>query len=173
VVGDEESASTCFSIGADAWLPRAVGLNVIAAQVLAALKAPRPPRPEPTLGAGRLRMDVAARRVDVDGRELALKPREFDLLKVLLENRGMALSRARILAGAWGTRFVGEPKTVDVHVAWLRPKLEGSGLRVTTLRGVGYRLDALEPAGQAPVMAIVSTISATDSHSSIVASRRS
>src|SRR5205807_8591485 len=45
---------------------------------------------------------------------------------------------------AWGTRFVGEPKTVDVHVAWLRPKLEGSKVRVTTLRGIGYRLDVLE-----------------------------
>jgi DNA-binding response OmpR family regulator len=73
-----------------------------------------------------------------------MTPREFDLLRVLMENVGVVLSRDRILAGAWGSRFVGEPKTVDVHVAWLRPKLEGSGLRVTTLRGVGYRLDVLE-----------------------------
>ena len=57
---------------------------------------------------------------------------------------GVALSRDRILASAWGTRFVGEPKTVDVHVAWLRPKLEGSQVRVTTLRGIGYRLDVLQ-----------------------------
>jgi len=59
-------------------------------------------------------------------------------------NRGVVLSRDRILAAAWGTRFVGEPKTVDVHIAWLRPKLEGSQLRITTLRGIGYRLDVLE-----------------------------
>ncbi|TMF49498.1 MAG: hypothetical protein E6I21_11380, partial [Chloroflexi bacterium] len=59
---------------------------------------------------------------------------------------GTVLSRDRILAAAWGPRFVGEPKTVDVHVAWLRPKLEASGVRITTLRGIGYRLDELERA---------------------------
>jgi len=93
---------------------------------------------------GRLRLDAGARRAEVDGRELQMTPREFDLLRVLVENRGVVLSRDRILAGAWGPRFVGEPKTVDVHVAWLRPKLDQSGIRVTTLRGVGYRLDVLD-----------------------------
>jgi DNA-binding response OmpR family regulator len=131
-------------MGADAWLPQGVGLNVIAAQARAALKAPTRERAFAIIQAGRLRMDVAGRRVHLDGREVSLKPREFELLKVLLDNQGTALSRERILAGAWGTRFVGEPKTVDVHMAWLRPKLDGSGVRVTTLRGVGYRLDVLD-----------------------------
>ena len=99
---------------------------------------------ESTRKAGRLKLDAGARRVEVDGRELQLSPREFSLLEVFVSHQGVVLSRDRILAAAWDSGFVGEPKTVDVHVAWLRPKLEGSGLRVTTLRGIGYRLDVLE-----------------------------
>ena len=88
-------------------------------------------------------LDAEARRARIGLRELELSPREFDLLRVLSVNAGKALSRDRILGAAWQAGFVGEPKTVDVHIAWLRQKLDGSGLRVTTLRGVGYRLDIL------------------------------
>lgn len=148
VGGDEGVAVTCLTMGADAWLPAGSGARLIGAQIRARLKGDTARATRDALEAGRVRMDVAARTVVVDGAELRLKPREFDLLKVLLQNSGVALSRDRILAGAWGARFVGDPKTVDVHVAWLRPKLEDSGLRVTTLRGMGYRLDVLEDRGQ-------------------------
>ena len=138
---DERVAATCLAMGADAWLPAGSTSNLIAAQVQALLRKASPAPSRTRLGAGRLRLDSSARRAEVDGREIQLAPREFDLLQVLLMNRGVVLSRDRILAAAWGTRFVGEPKTVDVHIAWLRPKLEGSQLRITTLRGIGYRLD--------------------------------
>jgi len=141
---DERVAATCLAMGANAWLPAGSGLNLIAAQVQALLRKPAPAPSRTILEAGRLRLDSGSRRAEVDGRELQLAPREFDLLHALLMHRGVVLSRDRILAAAWGTRFVGEPKTVDVHVAWLRPKLEGSKVRVTTLRGIGYRLDVLE-----------------------------
>lgn len=145
VVGpDERLAATCLEIGADAWLPSGIALGLVCAQVRALLRKRVSDRLESVIEVGRLRLDASARRAEVEGRELQMKPREFDLLRVLVENRGVALSRDRILAGAWGSRFVGEPKTVDVHVAWLRPKLDRSGLRVTTLRGVGYRLDVLD-----------------------------
>ena len=145
VVGvDERVAATCLAIGADAWLPSGSPVGLVSAQVRALLRKPVPARLDAVIEVGRLRLDANARRVEVGARELQMTPREFDLLRVLLENKGVVLSRDRILAGAWGSRFVGEPKTVDVHVAWLRPKLEQSGLRVTTLRGVGYRLDVLE-----------------------------
>jgi DNA-binding response OmpR family regulator len=97
------------------------------------------------LTAGKVLIDAAERRATLNGRQMELSPREFELLRVMAENRGKALSRDRILAAAWGPRFVGEPKTVDVHVAWLRQKLDGSGLRVTTMRGLGYRLDVMPP----------------------------
>jgi arsenate reductase len=145
VIGaSERVAATCLAIGADAWLPSDSSMGLVVAQVRALLRKPVPARLNAVIEIAGLRLDPAARRAQVDGRDLQMTPREFDLLKVLVENRGVALSRDQILAGAWGSRFVGEPKTVDVHVAWLRPKLELSGIRVTTLRGVGYRLDVLD-----------------------------
>jgi arsenate reductase len=145
VIGaDERVAATCLAIGADAWLPADSSLGLVGAQVRALLRKPVTTRLNAVIEIAGLRLDPAARRAHVEGRELQMTPREFDLLRILLENKGVALTRDQILAGAWGARFVGEPKTVDVHVAWLRPKLELSGIRVTTLRGVGYRLDVLE-----------------------------
>ncbi|MEO6798108.1 MAG: winged helix-turn-helix domain-containing protein [Candidatus Dormibacter sp.] len=142
--GDEIQAVTCLNLGADVWLPVATSTSVIAAQ-LSRLMLARRDRPASTalIAAGNVVIDMAERRVTLHGRELDLAPREYELLRVMAENAGKALSRDRILAAAWGPRFVGEPKTVDVHVAWLRQKLEGSGLRVTTLRGLGYRLDVI------------------------------
>jgi len=143
---DQAVAATCLGMGADAWLPSGSAMNLVAAQVLAMLakRALSPPRTH--LKVGRIELNLEARRAHVQDRELPLTPREFDLLNVFLLNEGTVLSRDRILAAAWGPRFVGEPKTVDVHVAWLRPKLEASGVRITTLRGIGYRLDELERA---------------------------
>jgi len=144
VVGaDEHVAATCLAIGADAWLPPGSSAKLVCAQLRALMRKRVVRRWETVLEVGRLRLDAGARRAEVEGREIQMTPREFDLLRVLVENKGVVLSRDRILAGAWGSRFVGEPKTVDVHMAWLRPKLERSGIRVTTLRGVGYRLDVL------------------------------
>ena len=145
VVGaDERVAATCLAIGADAWLPSESASRLVCAQVRALLRKRVTGRVDAVIEVGRLRLDAGARRAEVEGRELQMTPREFDLLRVLVESKGLVLSRDRILAGAWGPRFVGEPKTVDVHIAWLRPKLDGSGIRVTTLRGVGYRLDVLD-----------------------------
>jgi arsenate reductase len=145
IVGpDTQVAATCLAIGADAWLPSGSAPALVCAQVRALLRKRSAPGLAAVVQVGRLRLDAAARRAEVEGQELQMTPREFDLLRVLAENKGVVMSRDRILAGAWGPRFVGEPKTVDVHVAWLRPKLEGSGIRVTTLRGVGYRLDVLD-----------------------------
>lgn len=143
VGADAQVAATCLAMGADAWLPPGSGPALVCAQVRALLRKRIAARLSPVVQVGRLHLDSAGRRAEVEGRELQMTPREFDLLRVLADNKGVVLSRDQILAGAWGPRFVGEPKTVDVHVAWLRPKLEGSGIRVTTLRGVGYRLDVL------------------------------
>ncbi|MGH7776463.1 MAG: winged helix-turn-helix domain-containing protein [Candidatus Dormibacterales bacterium] len=144
-VGDgERGAAACLELGADAWLPGGSPPALVAAQVRALLRAQERRQPAPRrMRAGRLSIDSDARRVTLGDREVDLAPQEFELLRVLVAGAGTALSRDRILASAWGPRFVGEPKTVDVHVAWLRPKLEGSGLRVTTVRGIGYRLDLL------------------------------
>ncbi len=85
-------------------------------------------------------VDVGRREVSVRGTAVALATREFDLLRHLAERRGLALSRRQLLDGVWGADWVGDDRTVDVHVRQLRKKL-GDDLRLETVWGVGYRLD--------------------------------
>ena len=143
--GTPVEASACLELGASAWLPKHSPAALVASQVRALNRRDAAPERARVVEVGSLQVDPVARRASVNGREVNLTPREFALLAVLANNAGRVLSRDRILAQAWGPRFVGEPKTVDVHVAWLRQKLEGAGLRLTALRGIGYRLDVLEP----------------------------
>lgn len=111
-----------------------------------------------TIHVGALTLDPASRRADVAGTPLEVRPREFDLLVALAASPGRAFRRNELLNLVWGPRFVGGVNTVDVHVSWLRQKLPAEArVRITTLRGVGYRLDELErPLQVAPVEAGVS-----------------
>jgi two-component system response regulator RegX3 len=88
----------------------------------------------------RLEIDRAARRVCLDGRELDLTPKEFDLLAYLAESPGVARSREDIITHVWDEHWWGPTKTLDVHIAALRRKLDGLDV-ITTLRRVGYRFD--------------------------------
>lgn len=160
VGGGAAEAATCLDLGADAWLPSEATIRLIGAQVRSILRSRDGRSNARLVQLGQLTIDVKARRARVSGVELELAPREFELLRVLAENAGQALSRDRILSAAWDPRFVGEPKTVDVHIAWLRQKLEGSGLRVTTIRGVGYRLDSLAETAAAEADAVLSVTAA-------------
>ena len=93
---------------------------------------------------GALELDLEGRRALVHNQPLTLSRREFDLLAHLVRNPNRALRRHELLGAVWGSRYVGESNTVDVHIAWLRQKLpDDAGIRLTTLRGVGYRLDVL------------------------------
>lgn len=89
---------------------------------------------------GNVVVDTGRREATVEGEAVALATREFDLLRVLCDNRGLALTRRQILDAAWGTEWVGDERTVDVHVAQLRRKL-GDSFPLSTVWGIGYRLD--------------------------------
>jgi len=89
--------------------------------------------------AGDVEVDVGRREARVDGSAVALATREFDLLRYLAENAGLALSRQQILDAVWGAGWYGDERTIDVHVGQLRKKL-GPGLPLATVWGVGYRL---------------------------------
>ena len=95
--------------------------------------------PEPPLQAGGLRVDRSARRAWLGDQELALRPKEFDLLTLFVANVGIALSRERIMDEVWETSWMGSTKTLDTHVLGLRKKLGGDA--IATLRGVGYRFE--------------------------------
>lgn len=96
--------------------------------------------PEP-IEVGNLLIDPQRRRVEVAGLAVELRMKEFDLLQVLAENKGLVFSRDKLLNVVWGYDFGGQTRTVDVHVAHLRHKLQGMDLAIETVWGVGYRLD--------------------------------
>ena len=97
-----------------------------------------------TLAFDDLEIDLSRREVRLGGAPVRLKPKEFDLLLFLARNKGIALSRDLILERVWGWTFDGNSRTVDVHVRWLREKLEtdpADPRRIVTVRGIGYRFD--------------------------------
>jgi two-component system, OmpR family, response regulator MtrA len=97
---------------------------------------------------GAFTIDRAARRVRLDGSEIRLTGREFDLLSHLLAHSGRVQSRDALLENVWGYEFMGDRKTVDVHVRWLREKFVGRApFDIATVRGIGYRLDRQEDPG--------------------------
>ena len=98
----------------------------------------------PAVGPDNLTIDLVRHEVTLDGAPLQLKPKEFELLAYLVENRGRALTRELILDKVWGWDFVGDSRTVDVHIRWLRSKIEKNPeepVRIITVRGAGYRFE--------------------------------
>jgi len=87
-----------------------------------------------------LTVDRARRETLVDARQVKMRAKEFDLLVLLLENKGIVFTRDRLLETVWGFDFAGETRTVDVHVAQLRKRIAGSGVEIETVFGVGYKL---------------------------------
>ena len=90
---------------------------------------------------GGLSVDFTARRVTIDGQELDLSPKEYDLLFYMVRNRGIALSRQKLISDVWGYDFFGDDRTLDTHIKLLRRQLGPYADRITTLRGVGYRFE--------------------------------
>jgi two-component system alkaline phosphatase synthesis response regulator PhoP len=100
------------------------------------------------LAIGDVEVEPGARRVRRKGKELALKPKEFELLTFLFRHPGQVFSREQLLDQVWGYDFVGDSRTVDVHIRWLREKVEKNPSKpklLETVRGVGYRVRALDP----------------------------
>lgn len=138
--GEETKRVAGLELGADDYVVKPFSVPEVVARVGAQLRRAQGFAGEPlTLHHGRLELDRQARRVLVDAREVELTRREFDLLTVLLEERGRVLTRELLLDLVWGSQYVSS-KTVDVHVSALRQKL-GGAIQISALRGVGYRLE--------------------------------
>ncbi len=151
---DEVDRIVGLEIGADDYLTKPFSMRELLARVKALLRRVRLTREEALaealtaendiLSAGDLVVDQSRRVAYRGGQALALKPRELDLLAYLLRHRGVALSREQLLQQVWGWDYVGSTRTVDVHVRWLREKVEddpAAPSRIVTVRGIGYRLD--------------------------------
>jgi DNA-binding response OmpR family regulator len=131
-----------LELGADDYVPKPFSPRELAARIKAILRRSEQRSGDETLGAGAIVLQRGARTVTVDGRAVDLTGREFDLLACLLENEGIVLSRERLLDLVWGLTYPGGTRTVDVHVAQLRRKLELPNA-IQTVRGSGYKLVAL------------------------------
>ncbi len=145
-VGDEDEKVAALDAGADDYVTKPFGMSELLARLRAAMRRV-PASAEPVIDVGELRVDVAARSVSVSGRPVQLTPHEFELLRVLAQNRGKLLTHKAILRAVWGPAYEVESHYLHVYVSQLRRKLEPDPSRpryLLTEPGAGYRL--VEPA---------------------------
>lgn len=144
--GDERDRVRLLEMGADDYVVKPFGFRELVARIGAVLRRSRVGLAGATADdlqvqeLGRLRIDHRSRRVTVDGRDIALSRKEFDLLARLAEDPGAVVRRDRIIEEVWDEHWWGSTKTLDVHIAAVRKKL-GDPAFIATIRGVGYRLD--------------------------------
>ncbi|MGW6444173.1 response regulator transcription factor [Lentzea sp. NPDC055074] len=137
---DEVDRVVGLEIGADDYVTKPFGVREVVARMRAVLRRVQPAQKEPEPQQhGRVRIDRRERRVHLDGGEVELTPKEFDLLAFLAEDPGAVFTREQIMEAVWDENWFGPTKTLDVHVGVLRRKL-GDAAALETVRGVGFRL---------------------------------
>ena len=136
--GTEYDKVLGLDAGADDYLAKPFGMMELLSRIRALLR--RTQQETDTYRCGVLTVDQARHIVTVNGQEVALTQKEFEVLCLLLKNKGQVLSRERLIEDVWGYAFTGESRTVDVHVRTLRQKLGEAGAYIETVRGYGYKI---------------------------------
>lgn len=136
--GTEYDKVLGLDAGADDYVAKPFGMMELLSRIRALLR--RTETESGTYRCGKLTVDQGRHTVEVEGREVALTQKEFEVLCLLLKNRGQVLSRERLIEDVWGYAFTGESRTVDVHVRTLRQKLGEAGGYIETVRGYGYKI---------------------------------
>ena len=127
--------------GADDYLVKPFGMLEMVSRVKAVLRRSLPREQAPLLRCGEIAVDRARHLVTVQNTAISLTLKEFELLCLFMENPGLVFTRDQLLRSIWGAEFVGESRTVDVHIGTLRTKLGQAGKYIATVRGVGYKLE--------------------------------
>lgn len=154
---DEIDRVVGLEVGADDYMTKPFSMRELLARVKAMLRRVRLVREEVSATGGQpvtppaqslvfenLTLDLERREVRLNDQPVTLKPKEYELLLFLAQHRGKVLSREYILERVWGWNFIGDSRTVDVHIRWLREKIEndpGAPTRIVTVRGAGYRFE--------------------------------
>jgi two-component system response regulator RegX3 len=149
--GEEVDMVLMLEIGADDYVTKPYRLRELVARIRAVLRRRRDTETadsDEVISLGNVRLDIDARRCFVDGAEIKLRKKEFALLRLLLENPGRVLTREVLIDRVWGSDYVGDTKTLDVHIKRLRTLIEAEPkipVHISTVRGVGYRYEVTKP----------------------------
>ncbi len=138
--GEEQDELFGFELGVDEYISKPFSPKILVARVEAVLK--RTIKEEnKTINCGGIEIDIEGRTVKVDGKQIELSLREYELLKYLLDNKGIALSRDKILNNVWNYDYYGDSRTIDSHIKKVRHKLGKKGKYIETVRGIGYKFE--------------------------------
>ncbi|MBR4309372.1 MAG: response regulator transcription factor [Oscillospiraceae bacterium] len=139
--GSEYDKIRCLDLGADDYLVKPFGMMEMISRVKAVLRRCNPEKENKILRVGGLELDPEARCVYADGNRVTLTLKEYELLKLFLSHPNVAYGREELYSLIWGSEFIGETRTVDMHIRTLRQKLGDCGSMIGTVRGVGYILE--------------------------------
>ncbi len=138
---DEKDELQGFGLGVDEYITKPFSPKILVARVEAILRRTNQLGKEETLKAGGIILDKAAHNVMIDGKLIDLSYKEFELLNYFMENKGIALSREKILNNVWNYDYFGDARTIDTHVKKLRSKMGEKGDFIRTIWGMGYKFE--------------------------------
>lgn len=138
--GDEQDELQGFGLGVDEYIVKPFSPKILVARVEAILRRSGQTDKDEVISYAGILLDKAAHRVIIDGEDVELSYKEFELLAYFLENKGLALSREKILNNVWNYDYFGDARTIDTHVKKLRSKLGQKGDLIKTVWGIGYKL---------------------------------
>lgn len=139
--GDEQDELLGFELGVDEYISKPFSPKILVARVEAILRRTNQLGQDEALTCGGITVDKTAHRVIIDGKDVDLSYKEFELLTYFMENKGIALSREKILNNVWNYDYFGDARTIDTHVKKLRSKLGEEGNLIKTIWGMGYKMD--------------------------------
>jgi len=139
--GDERDELQGFQLGVDEYISKPFSPKILVARVEAILRRTSPDQEEEKIEVGGILLDKTAHQVKIDGQEIELSYKEFELLAFFMENKGIALSREKILNNVWNYDYFGDARTIDTHVKKLRSKMGSKGEYIKTIWGMGYKFE--------------------------------